>query len=208
MIVFPFLCATFLVLTLVGEGTDRPILRVVAKPIASLCFVAAGLSGEILGSPYGIAVFAALILSLAGDVLLIPKDSRGCFLAGLGAFLSAHIAFSVGFLLTGQVSWTLAAGLVLPFGLLAVGVGRWLLPSVSDRMKVPVLAYIVVITVMVVLAWSCGTALLVAQVAATFFFLSDISVAKDRFRGGGFGNRLWGLPAYYLAQLLFVFSAS
>jgi uncharacterized membrane protein YhhN len=75
-------------------------------------------------------------------------------------------------------------------------------------MKGPVLAYIVVITVMVILAWSCFGVGFVVPLAATLFFLSDISVAIDRFRGGGFGNRLWGLPAYYVAQLLFVFSLS
>ena len=208
MIVYCFLCAFFLVLTLLGEGTDRPVLRVVAKPAASLSFVGAGLAAGILAEPFGVAVFVALLLSLAGDVLLIPKDSRLCFVAGLGSFLLAHVAFSVGIVITGRVSWPLSAGVLLPFGLLAWGIARWLLPSVAARMKAPVLAYIVVITAMVVLAWSCCTTWLLAPAAATLFFLSDISVAIDRFRGGGFGNRLWGLPAYYIAQLLFVFSVS
>jgi len=208
MIVFSLLCVLFLLLTLLGEGTDRRLLRVLAKPAASVCFVAAALSENILSGPYGVAVFVALVLSLVGDVLLIPKQSKACFLAGLGAFLMAHVAFSAGFVLTGEVDWRLAAGLSLPFGLLALGIGRWLLSSVSERMKLPVLSYIFVITVMVVLAWSCRTDVFLAQAAATAFFLSDISVATDRFKGGGFLNRLWGLPAYYLAQLLFVLSAS
>jgi uncharacterized membrane protein YhhN len=206
MIVFSLLCAFFLILTLVGEGTDRPVLRVVAKPAASLSFVGAGLAAGILTEPFGVAVFVALLLSLAGDLLLIPKDSKLCFVAGLGSFLLAHVSFSVGIVITGRVSWSLGAGLLLPFGLLAWGIGRWLLPSVGPRMKPPVLAYIGVITGMVVLAWSCCATWLLAPAAATLFFLSDVSVAIDRFRDGGFGNRLWGLPAYYAAQLLFVFS--
>jgi hypothetical protein len=48
--------------------------------------------------------------------------------------------------------------------------------------------------------WSLG-------LAAVAFYLSDISVARDRFAQAGFGNRLWGLPLYYLAQLLFAFAS-
>ena len=44
--------------------------------------------------------------------------------------------------------------------------------------------------------WSLG-------VGALAFYFSDISVARDRFVGAGFGNRLWGLPLYYFAQILF-----
>ena len=39
--------------------------------------------------------------------------------------------------------------------------------------------------------------------AAVAFYLSDVSVARDRFVAPGFGNRIWGLPLYYAAQLLF-----
>ena len=42
--------------------------------------------------------------------------------------------------------------------------------------------------------------------AAVAFYLSDVSVARDRFVAPGFGNRIWGLPLYYAAQLLFALS--
>ena len=75
-------------------------------------------------------------------------------------------------------------------------------------MRSPVIAYVVVISVMVVLALghAMGGGSLLVPIAATLFFLSDISVAIDRFKDGGFGNRLWGLPAYYAAQLLFAWT--
>jgi len=198
------LCLVFLVLTLAGEGWGFPRVRVGAKPLASICFVGAGLEVGLLSEPYGLAIFVALVLSFAGDVLLIPKDSKACFLGGLGAFLLAHVAFAVAFILTGAMQWQWTAWVSLPFCLLAWATARWLLPSVSASMKKPVVAYILVITAMVILAWSCDAGFL-APAAATLFFLSDISVAIDRFRGGGFLNRLWGLPAYYAAQLLFVY---
>jgi len=37
---------------------------------------------------------------------------------------------------------------------------------------------------------------------ASLFFVSDLAVARDRFVARAFVNRLWGLPAYYIAQLL------
>jgi hypothetical protein len=45
-------------------------------------------------------------------------------------------------------------------------------------------------------------------VAALAFYGSDLSVARDRFLGAGFGNRLWGLPLYYAAQLAFAWELS
>jgi uncharacterized membrane protein YhhN len=39
-------------------------------------------------------------------------------------------------------------------------------------------------------------------VGALAFTASDISVARDRFVQHGFVNRVWGLPLYYVAQLL------
>lgn len=71
-------------------------------------------------------------------------------------------------------------------------------------MRVPVVAYVLVITTMVALAAGAASehrswALLVGAVA---FYLSDLSVARDRFVAPGFANRVWGLPLYFFAQLL------
>jgi hypothetical protein len=51
--------------------------------------------------------------------------------------------------------------------------------------------------------WVWPTAVMAAAVA---FYLSDVSVARDRFVAPGFDNRIWGLPLYYGAQLLFALS--
>jgi uncharacterized membrane protein YhhN len=37
---------------------------------------------------------------------------------------------------------------------------------------------------------------------AVAFYLSDLSVANDRFVHESFFNKLWGLPLYYAAQIL------
>ena len=50
--------------------------------------------------------------------------------------------------------------------------------------------------------------LLIVAVGAIAFWLSDLAVAQQRFHAHrlplrGFYVRLWGLPLYYVAQLLF-----
>jgi hypothetical protein len=38
-------------------------------------------------------------------------------------------------------------------------------------------------------------------------YLSDLSVARDRFVKPAFVNRLWGLPLYYASTVLIAWSA-
>jgi uncharacterized membrane protein YhhN len=95
---------------------------------------------------------------------------------------------------------------------LAWVVFRWLRPHLG-ALKVPVIAYIVVITLMVWAAWAAfhagglappGGVLVVAGAAA--FYLSDLFVARDRFAAPGWANRLAGLPLYYAGQFCIAFS--
>jgi hypothetical protein len=43
---------------------------------------------------------------------------------------------------------------------------------------------------------------------AVLFALSDVFVARDRFVHSGFANRQWGLPLYFLAQLILAASVA
>lgn len=177
-------------------------LEWIVKPLAALTFILAGALLGALETAWGKVLFAGLILAAIGDVLLIPKGKR-TFLAGLVAFLLGHVAYAVAFVVRGIVwSWTLAAagGLIL----VAIPVLRWLWPNVERKMRVPVAAYIVVITSMVALAFGTfgahGGALVV--IGAVGFYLSDLAVARERFVKAEFLNRLWGLPLYFGAQLV------
>ncbi|MFZ0493262.1 MAG: lysoplasmalogenase family protein, partial [Acidimicrobiia bacterium] len=80
----------------------------------------------------------------------------------------------------------------------------WLYPHLDRAMVGPVVAYVAVISVMVVTA-AASTAPVVILGAVAFYF-SDLSVARDRFVAPGFVNRVWGLPLYYGAQLLLAWS--
>ncbi|MBK6530584.1 MAG: lysoplasmalogenase [Deltaproteobacteria bacterium] len=179
----------------------------VLKPLASTAFIAAALAHGAHRTPYGAAILAGLAFSWWGDVLLISRAKR-VFLAGLVAFLLGHVAYSVAFARRGVSVGATALALLLLLGPLVL-VGRWLLPSVEARMRAPVLAYMAVITVMVALA--VGTVAAHGEpwvlVGAVAFYLSDLSVARDRFIAPGWNNKLWGWPLYFGAQLVLAWCA-
>ncbi len=172
------------------------------KPVASIGFLGYALHNGALQTPYGLAIFAGLVASWFGDVFLLSKRSAW-FLSGLVAFLGGHVAYIIAFATTtpswGAVGWAM-------LGLTAVAwvVRRWLRPNLPEGMKTPVDVYILVITTMLAVAfgaWRSG-APTAALLGAITFYLSDLSVARQRFVGPDFGNRLWGLPMYYVGQLL------
>jgi uncharacterized membrane protein YhhN len=185
---------------------SRPlgIPGVVPKMTASTGFLLMAWAAGAFNSRYGIAVFIGLFFSWWGDLFLALP---GTFLFGLVAFLIGHIAYSVAFLLWG-VRWSgVGAGFAV-LALPAVGLFFWLNPHLSDDMRGPVYAYMVVITSMVALsvgAWrNGGTPIMV--VAALMFWLSDICVARQQFVEDSMWNPALGLPLYFGGQMVFAYS--
>lgn len=189
-----------------GGGRARAAIWVF-KPIAATSFIAASLVHGLPPSGYGRAVVAALVLSWWGDVLLIPRSQK-VFLAGILAFLSAHLAYAVAFVVRGvSPTWLVAAA--VPLALVGVPIGRYFVTKAPERLKRAVVAYIAVLSSMVALALGAygrgGDVLL--PVAAIAFYLSDISVALNRFVRPSIVHRAWGTPLYFGAQLLFAATA-
>jgi len=80
-------------------------------------------------------------------------------------------------------------------------------------MKVPVILYITIISIMLAAAWSVmGNSCLTRSgrimifAGAFSFYFSDMFVARDRFFKKEFVNRLIGLPLYYTGQFLLALS--
>ena len=78
------------------------------------------------------------------------------------------------------------------------------------ELQIPVLVYVAVISTMVVCA-----AASVGKVwnpwilpGAVAFYASDLAVARQRFVAETFGNKVWGLPLYFGAQLLLAASVA
>ncbi len=192
---------------MVFEWKDDQRGRWVLKPLTSAGFIASAVMAGALDDGYGQAVLAALVLSWFGDVFLIPKEKPKVFLLGVLAFLLGHVAFSVAFVIKGvSMAWVL--GSVVPLGLVAAVVVRWLWPHVPAQMKGAVLAYVGVISTMLALAIGAvaAGANLWIFVGALMFYLSDLSVARQSFVTKSFINRLWGLPFYFIAQLIFAWT--
>ncbi len=161
-----------------AESRGDPARRV-WKIAATATFLLIAVDGydSLTWSPW---IMAGLVLSAIGDVALIGR-SRGPFLMGLSAFLLAHLAYAGGFLVAGPdwiAAGSVAVALAVAFGFVA----RWLLPHTGD-LRGPVIAYMVVISAMVALA--AGVAIEGAPAAtfpaAALFYVSDLSVARDRF---------------------------
>lgn len=191
-----------------AEAREQAKLAVAGKLLASTGFLLAALGAGALERDWGRWLFLGLGLSWIGDACLLSQR-RGPFLAGLVAFLLGHLAYAVACLVHGvalTVSWVALAGLAL----VAIIIDRWLSGRVEDEMRLPVRAYTVVISLMLALAlgaWQAGAPALLA-VGAALFYVSDLSVARDRFVSRELVNRLWGLPAYYFGQLCLALAAS
>lgn len=205
MIITTVLGAAF-VAALVWAERFRPGLRPGAKLAASTAFVAVALQAGALDSSYGRWVLAALVLSAIGDAALL-NDSTKAFLAGLGAFLVAHLAYVGAFVIRGLDSLVFLLSLVVLM-VVAGLVVRWLWSSVESQLRGPVVVYAVVITAMVAAAVATAAAdsTVAIPIAAVAFYLSDLAVARERFMSSGFINKAWGLPVYFAAQYVFAWS--
>ncbi|MCP4902965.1 MAG: lysoplasmalogenase [bacterium] len=198
--------AMYVAVSLLVEAERRQSRRLawLSKPTASLTFVAIGFARWYAGDPIASWMIAALVLCAIGDILLIEDAS---FDFGLAAFLLGHVAYVTAFASAFPVSsWprAFAAALVT----FAVGVLCWLWSHIRAR-RATVSTYIFLITFMVwgALAVSnTGAAPLRVAIGAILFFVSDLTVARNRFLKREFVNRAIGLPFYYTGQLLLALS--
>jgi uncharacterized membrane protein YhhN len=199
-VILAFVMFVGTILQLVGRWYDRRWLAVVGKPAASAAFVIIGFVRWTSGDWFGTCMVGALVLCLAGDLFLLCDRT---FFTGLVAFLAGHLAYLAAFHIALPVSsWSPL--LLAPLAAVSLAVSWWLRPHLKAG-RVRVYTYIAVISVMVwgAVASSFGDAVRwTAGVGAILFYLSDLAVARQRFVQPAFANRAFGLPAYYLGQLL------
>lgn len=181
----------------------------VFKACLSALFVATALLQPAAAPLYARLIILGLILSMGGDVALALKAAVA-FRVGLVLFLLAHVAYTIAFLGT----WSLGPW-ALGFGMAATACGAVvysLLRPHLGALRVPVLAYIVAISLMLVAAaavmdhpFTLATRRLVL-LGALCFYLSDLFVARHRFVQEAFANRLVGLSLYYAGQFMLAVS--
>jgi uncharacterized membrane protein YhhN len=180
-------------------------LEWLCKPTALVALTGAAIALEPADGAVKAAFVVGLVLSLAGDVFLMLPSDR--FLFGLVSFFLAHVAYVVGFLLAGPEPILLALGVVV----VAVGVvlvGRPLVQQVQAGehadMAVPVMAYVSVISLMVVTAFGAGNPWGIA--GALSFYASDATLGWNRFVRETSHGRLAVMATYHLGQLFLVLS--
>jgi len=156
---------------------------------------------------YTLWIGIGLLLSSLGDIYLMhPKDK---FIQGLGAFLFAHLAYSIAFF--SAVDMQVNAWIFLT--LLSIGtlIYLLLLPSLGNW-KLPIAVYSLGILAM---AWgtiehwnaALGSGAGYAVLGALIFIVSDVVLAVDRFRSQSAFSRHVIMITYYTAQILLTLSA-
>lgn len=186
---------------MLAEWKGSKALVLLTKIAASSSFLALGLMNA--GRPYyGMLVVAALAFSWIGDVLLVWRSSAA-LMGGIAAFLIAHIAYAVAFATLPLDTAAFGIALII-WNVVVVLLLRWLWKYLEGHDRFAVLIYMAAITIMVSLAAATTSPLI--GIAAAMFAISDISVARDRFVIRSIANKIWGIPLYYLAQVLFAIS--
>jgi uncharacterized membrane protein YhhN len=185
-------------------------LEVLAKPgVMVVLFIwlvsSAGLDGALLWFGLGI------LLSLVGDVLLMISLDR-LFLAGLVAFLFAQIAYIIGFNIPVPEMNFFGIVFAVMIGIGSARVIRRILDPLpvrgQGRMRLPIIIYSTVISVMLLsamlklvdISWDAGAALLVS-VGAFLFYISDIILAWHKFVAPIRHGRIYNIAAYHLGQI-------
>ncbi len=180
--------------------------EVVTKPTATALLVGVALTSDPAANDVRTALVIALVASLVGDVLLLDDS---LFVAGLVAFLAAHVAYIAGFLLLDTWHWWYVAASAVPIALVARIVGRPILTATRSRgapLRLGVRVYLVVILAMFACACGAGGATLVA--GAALFVVSDSLLGWRQFvaEHDSAPLRTGVMVTYHLAQLLLTLS--
>jgi len=150
-----------------------------SKPLTTILVIGLAL---VSGAPHDqirVAV-VALVLCLIGDIALMSIIDK--FVVGLGAFLLGHLVFIALFVKYGLDHPTLAGIAVLLAALLTASIGRVIVTGAARQdaaLRVPVLAYLVIISTMAAFGWATGHWWVV--VGCTLFVISDSVLGWRQF---------------------------
>jgi uncharacterized membrane protein YhhN len=207
-----FLAATLVDLTFVLEGNSE--YRFFSKPLILLGLILYffQITKPIASTLLTKSILGALIFSWIGDILLMWNH---LFVYGLGAFLMAHVCYIIGFKFAQkgptkleQVNFVKSFIYNLPIYLAAAFMFYLINPNLGN-MKIPVIAYIIVIVSMVATARDrfkkCNAASFwQVFIGAVLFFISDGAIAINRFFMEFPESGIVVMGTYATAQLLIV----
>jgi len=194
----------FAALDWTARARNNRRLEIVCKPATLIALIVAAVALDpASGADARRAWFVvALVFSLAGDVFLLRDD---WFVPGLAAFLVAHVCYIVGFWTDGPAAAPFAVSIVIVI-VIVVPLARRILGALHDEPKLrpPVAAYIVTISVMLATALAVGNPL--AAIGAGLFVGSDTMIAWNRFVRPFAAADVAIMVTYHLGQALLVAS--
>ncbi|CAN5669356.1 lysoplasmalogenase [soil metagenome] len=198
--VFAALAAAFALTDWWATWVGRVTVRYVAKPATLVALIGVAVTVDpTVSSTIRTLMVVGLVLSLAGDVFLMLDEKW--FVAGLASFLLGHVAYVVAL----QLAPTSLVFTLLGLAVVAVCIatfGRRIVQGVATGdqrdMVPPVIAYLVVISAMVVSAF--GTRAPWAIVGAGLFYASDATLAWNRFLDERRFGHIAVMVTYHLGQ--------
>jgi uncharacterized membrane protein YhhN len=193
--------AIFAVGDWVAVARRSKLIEYVCKPATTIGLIAIALLLHPHLASRRTAFVVALVFSLLGDVfLMLPVDA---FILGLASFFAAHVAYIVGLRLVHPHGWALFVG-VLFVSTYAGSLGLRVLRGAPRDLRVPVIAYVLVISVMV--AFAIGTGHAIASAGAVVFLVSDTLIAWNRFVRPVVWAPVAIMVTYHIAQAALVAS--
>jgi len=172
--------ATFSAATLVAILSSQTTLYMLVKPFLMISLLFYFTTGSMGYPKWRIPVMLALIFSWLGDVLLL---SNNLFIAGLAAFLVAHVFYIVAYHKTGAASGELKPVdtiKIVVLGAILIGI---LFPKLGGMM-IPVLAYAMVLLAMALWAHkrrgaTSARSFMLVSSGAILFVISDGVIAEQ-----------------------------
>jgi uncharacterized membrane protein YhhN len=199
------------ILYLVIEILDVHEGRLLVKPLICLILLGYLANKTRLTGNFNKLIFAGLLCSLLGDVALIFAGKGGTvFLIGLGSFLMAHLFYSAAFFrdyrYDPQAPKIFGHIMLFIMAALTIGFYVWIRPYLND-MRLPVMAYMVIISLMAILAAYRYKRVNLASfwlivAGAVFFIISDSILAINMFVEPVLRSGIWIMSTYMIAQYL------
>ena len=166
-------------------------------------------------SLYDSYISIGLMLSSCGDVMLeLDDNNKDYFIAGLAAFLLAHLSYICAFT-SEAVQYTNMLAFIIIIGIYYAIMMSFLLPSVESDLVLPIIVYGLVISTMLLFGAARYTSTshtythdskLSSLIGSIIFLLSDTILALDKFAFRITSAKTIIMLTYYIGQTFIAIS--
>lgn len=172
----------------------KPLTTILILSIALINFKSAP-------KKFALLISIGFVFCMLGDIFLLEQSG---FLYGLVSFLIAHVLFSVGFISIDGFKKNPYVSIVLIVFILLI---YWYLKDNLGTMKIPVLAYMLVISFMVwqgvsLYLWKSQKVYYFIALSVVLFLVSDTILAIDVFKFSFKEAPIYNLATYWASLLI------